>query len=70
MWKQPKDDEMSEQQQTMLVSNVRQNSQLLYNRAGRRVVKTLCIGVVKPYAAEYLIRTILNDFSQSPERNR
>ena len=72
MWKQPRDDEMNEQQQSMLVSNVRQNSQLFYNRAGRRVVKNTLhrLGVVKPHAAEYLIRTILNDYSQSNDKTQ
>ena len=56
----------------MLVNNLRSNAQTFYNRAGRREVKQCLhrLGIVKPHAAEYLIRTILNDSSQANDKSQ
>ena len=71
LWKEPKD-ATSEEQRTMLVNNLRSNAQTFYDRAGRREVKQCLhrLRMVKPHAAEYLIRTISNDSSQANDKSQ
>ena len=72
IWKQPKNDDTSQEHQNMLINGLRVNSETFYNRAGRREVKN-CIhrlGVVKPNVAEYMIRTLLNDSSQCNDKSQ
>ena len=72
IWKQPKNDDTSHKQQTMLVNNLRTNAENFHNRTGRREVKNCLqiLGVVKSNVTEYLIRTLLNDSSERNDKSQ
>ena len=63
---------MNSEQSSLVVNKLRLDAKTFYNRATRKEVKQTLhrLGLVKPHMAEYLIRTILNDSSESNDKSQ
>ena len=65
IWKAVKDDANVEKENTKLVVHLREKRKSFYSRASKNIIKNMLhrIGIVKPYKAEYIIKTLLGDAS-------